>query len=368
MTRTNIEPSSLVPVGETACEVVDGILQATTTRAIHDVGYNIRRDLISSFLSAPGRYRLPMRIDMRISIDVPEMLLLVGDGHVSFGSPWMENRRIEDIAEPAGKPRLFDNAIRFGAFADISVFYGKRDMRIWIDGEERYASTRERYMRSDASESGFAIGFTCTKRADMKIRSLAVTEYGDDAPDFNGTKPACAPRRPDAQEARKPTFESCIEALPPVIRSEIERTEGFLKSLHSLKFKRAIEKHGNKITYVESQRGVSYALYLSGSVMHHSIQFYIVTNGSPENWHQKSNPMEKLLVAIGTNSPELADRIFANLNECIGCRAHCLAKTSYSYRSRTKLTCHGHVFFKMCPSDFQDVRDFFAHLNRLPAE
>ncbi len=362
MRCTDIDLSSLTPVGSMVCDFADGVLRATTARAIHDAGYNIRRDLIASYLAVPGQYRFPMRVDMRVSIDVPELLLLVGAGHVSFGSPWMENRRIEDISSPAGKPRIFDNRIPFDELIDLSVFYGTDGMEIRIGGAVRYASAKERYMRA-ADGSGLAIGISCTKRADLGIHSLKITEYEGDAPAVHTAEATSPSPRPEAQ---KPTFESCVAGLPPRIISEIERTDAFLKALPQLKFKRTVDKSGNKITYVESKRGVSYALYLSGSVMHHSIQFYIVTNCEPEKWHRKSNPMEALLAAMETDAPALANRVFENLNECVGCREHCLAKTPYAHRSKTKLTCHGQAVFKMCPADFQDVRDFFHHLNRRP--
>lgn len=362
MRCTAINLSSLTPVGSVVCDLSDGILRATTTRAIHDAGYNIRRELIASYLAVPGQYRLPMRVDLRVSIDTPEFLLLVGDGHVSFGSPWMENRRIEDILTPAGKPRIFDNRIPFDEFVELSVFYGTDGMEIRIGGDVRYASTKERYMRA-AGDSGLSIGLTCTKRADLRIRSLEITEYEGDAPAVRAAEMSPPSPRP---ESLRPGFEACVAGLPPRIIAEIVRTDAFLKVLPYLKFKRTVDKSGNKITYVESKRGVSYTLYLSGSVMHHSIQFYIVTNCEPEKWHRKSNSMEALLAAMETDAPALADRIFKNLNECVGCRAHCLAKTPYAHRSKTKLTCHGQAVFKMCPADFQDVRDFFHHLNLLP--
>ncbi len=369
MRETSIDLSSLMPIGNVESGMANDVLHFTTTRAIHDVGYNIRRDKITSYLLLPGMYRLPMRIDMRICMDAPEMLLLIGDGHISIGSPWMENRRIEDIASAAGKPKLYDNSIPFGEFVDISIIYNLREMQICIGAQERYYSTRERYMKSECfaqrNELGFGIGLTCTKRADASVRSITIAEHEDALPcvhDKNraNLSQACVP------PGQKPTFASCIEGLPPNIKDEILRTDDFLKSLPRLKFKRTVEKHGNKITYVESARGISYALYLSGSLMHHSLQWYIVTNGKPEMWHRKSNPMEDVLDTIAKSSPALAGRIFRNLNECIGCRQNCLAKTPYAFRAQKKTTCHGQVFFKMSIPEFQDVRDFFSALDAMP--
>lgn len=370
MKTMTVDLSTMVPKGKVRSEVTNHILKMTTTRAIHDVGYNIRRDKINSFTTIPGQYKLPMRIDMSISIDMPTMLLFVGDGHISFGSPWMENRNIEDIAMPKGKPKVFDNHIEFNEFVDISVIYNLKEMQILINGEERYYSTKERYMKSDSfrkrNKAGFDLGITCTKRADLQIRSIVITEHEDEFPLVHIKKSDITPISNEILQTQKPTFESCIEELPPEIHSEIIKTDTFLKSLQNMKFKRMIEKHGNKITYVESNRGVSYAMYLSKNLMHHSVQYYIITNGKPETWGRKDNPLEEVLKEIGKTKPELADRIFYNLNECIGCGEHCMVKTPYSYQSQKKITCHGKIFFKMCLSDFQDIRDFFSELNLLP--
>lgn len=362
---SSMDLTSLIPVGKVKSDEKESSLTMTVTRAIHDVGYNIRRDRITSYMSLPGKYRLPLKIDLCVKTDMPEIILLVGEGHITFGSPWMENRRIEDIAEPSGKPKMYDNSIPLNEFADITVIYGLKEMQITINGEERYYSKRERYMKSESFReqniSGFNIGITCTKRAETTIRSLSAEEYS--GPVIRGI--VTERELPFIEEAQKPTFASCIEALD--IKDEVIKVDAFLKSLDNLKFKRVIEKHGNKITYVESGRGVSYALYLSGNIMHHSIQWYIITNSPPEQWHRKANPLESLLNEMSVESPELADRIFYYLNECIGCRERCMAKTPYEFKSQKKVTCHGHIFFKMIFQDFQDVRDFFAFLNNTPA-
>lgn len=370
MREQPIDLASLIPNGKVDAAMIDGVLHMTTTRSIHDVGYNIRRDKITSYLSLPGQYSLPMQIDMTLKIDSPEMLLLIGQGHISIGSPWMENRRIEDLAEPTGKPKMYDNSIPLNQFVDITLLLNRKAMQIRINGEERYYSTKERYMKSSRFQAqnttGVDIGITCTKRAQLIIQSLYITTHEADVPLARGLHAdGQTALQQDLLPPIKPTFESCIDALPEPIQHELYETDRFLKTLKHVKFKRVIEKHGNKITYVAPNEGVSYALYLSGNIMHHSLQWYIVTNSKPELWHRKSNLMEETLAAIRQSSPDLADRIFTNLNECIGCRDRCLVRTPYTYQSQTKLTCHGQVFFKMHLPDFQDVRDFFAGLNML---
>ena len=383
MKRTDIDLTSLVPNGDMKYGMSGGVLEMTATRAIHDVGYNIRRDKLTSYMRLPGAYRLPVVIDLCVKIDSPEMLLLIGGGHISFASPWMENRRIEDIAEPSGKPKTYDNFMPLNEFVKISVTYELKSMRIAIDGEERYFSTRERYMKASGfaalNEKGFVFGVTCTKRAELSVKSITVTEYGSDAPAARNAineikKPAHDVTINEATNLQnaplspapvKPTFGSVTADLPPDIKDEVIVTDGYLKSLSHLKFKRTIEKHGNKVTYVESSRGFSYAMYMSGGYMHHSFQWYIVAYGVPENWGRKANPLEAVLAEIVSASPGLAGRIYYDLCECVNCRENCLAKTVYSFREQKKTTCHGQVFLKMTRADFNDAREFIGLYNEI---
>ncbi len=365
MKEHDINLSALIPHGSVDLCVINGQLNMTTTQAIHDVGYNICRSKIHSYALVPGRFHLPFRIDMTAKIDSPEMLILIGDGHITVGSPRMENRRIEDIAEPVGKPRHYHNSVNYNQFFQITMVFNREEMQILINGAQRYYSTKERYMKSVSLEA-FPIAITCTKRVQMSISSIKVTEYEHKAPitHFADTDTVT----PELITKDKPTFQSCIENLPPSIKQEIIKTEEFLKKLKHLKFKRTIDKYGNKFSFLASSHGVSYAVYLNGELMHHSFQWYIVTNSTSDKWHRKADMLEETLEALQVQTPELADRIFYNLNECIGCRENCLARSPYTYKSRKKISCHGHVVFKMLPSDFQDVRDFFAELDMVVAD
>ena len=76
MKTVDVDLSTMIPKGKIRSEVTNGMLKMTTTRAIHDVGYNIHRDKIISFLGIPGQYRLPLRIDMSISSCSVEVLQL----------------------------------------------------------------------------------------------------------------------------------------------------------------------------------------------------------------------------------------------------------------------------------------------------
>lgn len=56
----------------------------------------------------------------------------------------------------------------------------------------------------------------------------------------------------------KPKFDTSISFLPIDIQKKIMETDEFLLSLNPLKFRRQIEKNGNKITYLASKYNFSY--------------------------------------------------------------------------------------------------------------
>ena len=367
-----IDLSRLQSQGATELSFADGVLNMTVTRAIHTCGYNFNRNKIGSYASLPGAYRLPLCIDLYARADIPAIFLLLGDGQISIGSPWMENHRIDDPLLPKGKPRMYDNHIPFDKPFHASVFLGASEMQILINGEERFYSNREPYMkalRTGKAENGLIpIAITCTKHSALRVLGITVTELEGGAA-LNRTGPAPQDSYiPLTPLTEKPSFEGCIQELPTEIQQEIRDTELFLKALPHIKWRRTLEKHGNKITYVASALGVSYAVYVGGGVMHHSLQYYLVANSAPDQWHRRGNSLEKVLDFLRSTNPPLAARIWGHLNECIGCFPQCLARSPYQFQSEKKLSCHGQVVFHMRPADFQDVRDFFSAVNTLLAE
>ncbi|HYF82487.1 MAG TPA: hypothetical protein VEB00_05610, partial [Clostridia bacterium] len=123
-----------------------------------------------------------------------------------------------------------------------------------------------------------------------------------------------------------------------------------------------------KITYVSSDYGFSYAIYLSNDIFDHSLQWYIITNGKPETWHRKADMMEVTLNRLAYKTPDFAKRMFSNLDECVGCYKNCLAKTQYQLHDKQKSVCHGKLKFKMSASGFEDVRAFIEEINLLVQE
>lgn len=295
----------------------------------------------------------------------------MGKGHINFGTLWSDNRRIDDIATPARKTIHYHNHIDMNESTCISLLYDLKEMQIMIDGEERYYSKKERYMKSpvfnEMNEEGFELKIACDKLANLCIKSVSITEYNDTCGIFHaGVKlPVAITKNEVIAPGEKPVFEKCISLLPAYIQSEVVKTDEYLKSL---KFRRQVEKNGNKITYVASKYWLSYAIYLSNDVFDHSLQWYIITNGKPETWHRKADMMEETLNRLDNISPDFTERMFYNLDDCVGCYENCLAKTEYRLREKHKMVCHGKLKFRMSASGFEDVRAFIEEIKHLMQE
>lgn len=369
-----IDLATLLPQGKAKLKLVDGTVDVWTMHSITDYLFNLRGDSNKRHcVSLPGICRLPFRVDMTVNLDFPAFILFVGGGHITFGSPGQDNRKIEDIAKPSGKPNqdhyAYDNGLPLGAFTDIAVIYNLDEMQILIGGEERFYSRKQAYMRAknlnELNAQGFSISLAVTKLSTLKIKTITVTGYDDHVPVLRGVFDNTRPQ-PPLVEGTKPTFESVISGLPQGLRDELMKTDSFLTALRPLKFKRVVDKNGGKITYVASDFGVSYIFNVYGTQLSHHFGWYVVYNGKPETWHRKADYMEEVLAEIAKSDLPLAERLFFALNDCVGCYGPgCHAKTLYTLNGKKRLSCHGRVPLRMCPEDFQDAREFFSHVNAL---
>lgn len=364
MIKHTIDLARFLPKGQVVCEYKDNMLYMTTDRAIPTHRFDAEHLSINSFIYLPDKYKFPLRIHMTVKIDAPGLYILLGKGHVNFGTLWSDNRRMDDIAAPARKTMQYHNHINMNEFTDISLFYDLNEMQIMIDDEERYYSKKERYMKSpifsEMNEDGFELKIACDKLVNLCIKSLSITEYEDSCGIIHSGSelPAAITKNEVIANGEKPSFEKCISLLPEHIQSEIFKTDEYLKSLKLLKFKRQIEKNGNKITYLASDYGFSYILYLSNDIFDHSLQWYIITNGKPETWHRKADMMVETLDRLANTSPDFAERMFYNLDDCVGCCNNCLGKTQYRFHEKHKTVCHGKLRFRMNADGFEDVRAF----------
>lgn len=374
MIKHNIDLAKFLIKGQVTCEYRDNMLYMTTNQAIPTKRFDAEHLSINSNIYLADKYKLPLRIDLTAKIDAPGLYLLFGKGHINFGTLWSDNRRIDDIVSPARKTIYYHNHMVMNEFTEISLLYDFKEMQILINGEERYYSKNERYMKSKAfnemNKDGFELKIACDKLVNLCIKSVAITEYNDTCGIFHSgiELPTVIMGNRVIAPGEKPTFEKCISLLPEYIQSDIVNIDEYLKAIKPLKFKRRIEKNGNKITYVSSSYGVSYAIYLSNDIFDHSLQWYIITNGKPETWHRKADMMEETINRLTHISPDFADRMFFNLDDCVGCCKICLAKTQYQLHAKPKTVCHGKLKFKMSPSGFEDVRVFIEEINNIVKE
>jgi len=134
--------------GQIFCEHKDNMLYVTTNHSIPTQRFDAEHLSINSYLYLPDKYKLPLRIDITAKNDAPGLYILLGKGHINFGTSWADNRRIDDIVDPARKTIYYHNHMNMNEFTDISLLYDLKEMQIMIGGEERYYSKKERYMKS----------------------------------------------------------------------------------------------------------------------------------------------------------------------------------------------------------------------------
>lgn len=364
MPAYSIPLDSFQAIGKTSITMEDGVLHMTNTRAIHDAIFNFNRRLVRSYIRLPALYSMPLRIDMQVKVDAPALYLLFGAGHLTFGPSWMDYCSMDDPVSPTGKSRSFKNRIPLDLYTVITVIYAKEGMQIFVDGEARYSSTKERYQRAkdfaDQNTQGFMLGIACTLHTNVWIKELRITtNYAE------GLVPDIVLPAYNQQPEGGGSFESITDRFPAAIKADVIATDAFLRGLKSMKFRRQIDPKNNKITYLASAYGVSYSIFPNGDRMHHRIRWYMVTNSKPELWHKKADQLEAVLMHIEKTDPGLAQRMFDRLNECVGCRQRCLARDAYSFRGKRKQACHGDIYLKMQPGTFEDLRAFVSAANEM---
>lgn len=303
-----------------------------------------------------------MQIDITVNVNVPGFYLVLGNGHLSFGTR-KDNRSLGDIVKPdCTKPSFFNNEIKLNQDVHISILYGLHFLQIMIDGEARYFSHKEKYMRADEfsemNKTGFEIKVASDKLAKLLIKEIAITEYDDD-PAMIPYENTIVPTNPNNSKGVKADFSECISCLSGDIQEELLKTDVLLLSANELKIKRKIEgdQYGCKITYVSSL-GVSYSLLIADTLLNHFFWWYMVANYKYENkfMGRKNDLTAETLRYIDRESPETAARIFSYYEQCCGCTKGCCAKTTYEFHSRKKTTCHGKVQMNMDLQTFSDLR------------
>ena len=359
MNKHVIDLAGLTTHGRAQTKFADGIFDIWTTHSVTGNMFNLYGDTMRRhYVSLPKNYRLPFRVEMTVKLDHPSFLLLLGKGHMTFNSPWQDNRKIEDLAFPSGKPNQdkdsYNNRFPLGEWVDISITCNVDELQILINGQERFYSRKLAYMNKKKHQeldalnaNGFTLGLAVFKRSTLAVKSITVTEYDDRAPVERGTFEEI-PRPASREERPKPTFERVIAGLPREYQDEAMETDSFLRSLRPMKFRRAVDKNGGKVSWVASDYGISYHISPSGDQLSHRFGWYIVHSGLPDTWHRKADHLVETLNHIATSDPALADCLFYAINDCVGCYGtRCLAKTLYEFNGEKRIACHGTIMLQM---------------------
>lgn len=329
---------------------------------------------ICSYIELPATFRLPLRIDMTVKLNAPSLYVMLGKGHISFPGDWIDNRNLGDILHPdPTKPHSFYSQVELNRFVPLSITYDPRYMAIQVDGELRYFSTREKYMKSPAfpeqNEAGFPLRLAADKHTTLWIKSMAVTEYDQPQaiPSIEGA--SLRPAILSVDRKAKSTLEECIAELSPALQGEILGMDAYLLGNKALKIRRKIEgtAKASKISYV-SAHGFSYSARISENRMDHFFWWYMVSNHTyGEFMGRKADRTEETLQRVNAESPELARRLYGYYADCLRCHTHCSAKTIYAFAGKRKAFCHGKMAMNMTPGTFRDFREMMQAVESLIA-
>lgn len=237
-----------------------------------------------------------------------------------------------------------------------------------VDGELRCLTEKEAYQKAlkrkefpDVFADGFEIAVSCDKGAELTIFDLQATEYG-----------SCPPETPAREEVRPllypqgglcpgptSTLEECVQALPQALRTELLRTDEYLRSdcKPEMKFTRKIEGRFPccKITYIAPQK-LSYRVLISGSYIRHSIGWLWTRED-----RKGSDRTIEALQRLAKSDPDAAAELFHMMKECCGCSktpAFCMNYSPYDFNGQTKISCQGRFHFHGKTKDFEAVRRF----------
>jgi len=378
--KNHIPLKTLIPHGKIATTFYDDGLELSSQVKVGDF-----LDPRVPCLILPKRYKLPFRVDLRLKIDADGLHLLVGKGHIPFTCGW-NGRAIIDIIEGIPKKwtkmKTFDATFELNRYTDISIIYDFKFMMIKIDGEIRYFSTREKYMKSpllqETNEEGLEIKITTEKFSTASVKSLAVTEYSDDEitvlRDELNQKEELQLDIPAGVDKGKESFEECIALLPEAVQQEIIQTNEHLLSMKKLKIRRSIEgtHKGCRIKYNSSEFGFGYHIIASKGWASHFFWFSMHFNHKYGDFGaRKCDHTEAMLNKIAETSPAQAAKIFDYYGECGICvyaSRGSKCPTVYEHNNVKKTTCHGQMKMNMKPETFQDVRIVFDALYEILLE
>jgi len=165
-------------------------------------------------------------------------------------------------------------------------------------------------------------------------------------------------------------MKNILDAVSVDLQNKIIEMDTFVKSLHSLKFKRTVDK--KKINYVCADYGISYAIFPDSTRLRNeptqTFGWYFLCDRETKEWYRKADYFQQTLAEIEKTNPQSAERIFSGANSCIACKGTPCTAISYTYNGTQNLSCYGRIVLQLRHDDFNDVRNFFCHLSALLIE
>jgi hypothetical protein len=301
----------------------------------------------------PGRYKLPFRIEMNVKMAAAnppiQCTWQLGRGQIYFngGHTSVADVVLAEKSSVSGDNQLADYVYYSGMpekeYAVVSATLGSEMMWITVDGTVCYFSGRMPYQEMlrngslprDAAD-GLALAVCGGTHTQLSIKSITVTEYDDDEPEIPAEIPGIPASSP---------FELYVRGLPPELHDEVFKTDAFFMDeiKNTMKFKRSIDKHGH-LSY-KTPGGFHYEIREYGALGWHRAHFI-----------KKPEYTGRVLDKIAESSPDLADRLFAELQACDPHARECARRTPVVFKGAEKSTCAGNMNFRWSPEGFGDLR------------
>lgn len=376
MKRHDVSLENIKTHGKVNAEYVDHILHVTTH--LQNNRFHVSEMPLVSYICIPGKFKLPLKIDIRVKMDSPSMYVVLGKGHLTFGTSFLDNRRIGDIIEPdIKKTSAFDNSMEANIPYDISIMYGLKFLQVNINGKERYFSKKEKYIKSpllnQLNQEGFELKIAGSKQNCLSISSIVVTEF--DCDELSNPHPIentenYAKINLSVDKTAKSDFEECISKLSEELQTETRELNQYLLGNKMLKIKRKIEgtSEACKISYVSSH-GFTYGIHISDSIADHFFWWYMVSNNRYQDKYmgRKNDFTIETLNKVKDVSPDIADQLFSYYDECFGCNINCSARTVYEFAGNKKTVCHGKMIMTMKIETFKNLHFLFQALTDILA-
>jgi len=332
---------------------------------------------------------------MTVKIDAPSLHIMLGNGHIALGRDSLNHIDFTDISgEGHTSGRKIRNYIPYNEFFTISIIFSFEYMQIKINDEIRYFSKKEKYMTSKLfpalNNEGLEIKINCDKRSELVIKDFTITEFDNDVPEIIAGAEDLLPYTPAEEHVEKHSFDFCISGLSKELQDEIRQTNEYIMSLKPLKLKRKIDGRGVfcNIVYI-SEYGFSYNIHTQRNMAAHTMGWILYNTHREQQKYggkRKRELTDKTLAKLAETSPEFAERMYNNLEECLGCACRGVPKTCnldgciickksfglcptlITYNGKKMSACHGRMAFKMTPSDFADAREVIDTINDIVAE